>query len=65
MLKVLPFVGAFRISNRNTLHYIRTFESRVAKNRPQLLQRQQQEQQQQDICRNRCYATLVGVFTRI
>lgn len=62
MLKVVPFLGVFRSSNRNTLHNIRAFELRVAKNRPQLLQQQQQKQQQQDICRYRCYATLVGVF---
>lgn len=63
MLKIVPFIGALRSSNRNTLHSIRAFELRVAKNRPQLLQQQQQKQQHpQDICRNRCYATLVGVF---
>lgn len=60
MLKIVPFIGALRTSNPNTLHTIRAFKLRVAKNRPQLLQ--QKQQHQQDICRNRCYATLVGVF---
>ncbi|XP_034475272.1 threonine--tRNA ligase 1, cytoplasmic isoform X1 [Drosophila innubila] len=54
MLKVLPFVSAFRSSSKKTLHNIRTLS--VAKNRQQFLQ----PQQQQDIHSSRCYATLAA-----
>lgn len=54
MLKVLPFVVAFRGSRYKTLHNIRAVP---------LFKTQQwsiQQEQQQGIHSDRCYATLVG-----
>lgn len=57
MLKVLPFVVAFRGTSYKTLHNIRALP--LSKTQQQSIQQQQQEQQQ-GIRSSRCYATLVG-----